>query len=535
VFTNFFLKDLDQKVTITEIRQLIKECKQKDGRCGKLIQIIGSPSTLYVAYLMINNNSEISAKETESKTLDGISLNTLNEMSKDILNGSIKILPVSSLREKILQKTIEIVLTAIFEDVFLDCNHGFRPGKSCHTALKYLQLNNGNASAYSWVIEGNIKGCLDNIPHKMIIKGLQKRINCPSTIFLIKKFMNAGYVLNYDFKRYGAQTQVTKSNVSTQQSIVLSPLFCNILLHEMDNFVEKNLKMVYKQGKNLKTNLEYRKLRYRIKTENNLKERRKLITQCLKVSFKNFHDPNFKRLFYVRYANDWIILLAGSYSDAKFICSEVFKTFQKLGLTLNREKTHITSLRKNKFNFLNVEVNICKTTNEHFKPVRLVKKSSKTLRQRISPCFIFLAPIKYLLNKLKDRGFIKLSSKGKLFPIGKSNCISLSHPQIFNYYNSIIRGILNYYSCVHNIIELLSVVRYLHYSCVLTLARKYKLKTLKKTFKKFGKDLKFVNEKGKEYCLYYPKNLRMLPMNERFNVQVDDNIDRLLSQKPNMV
>ena len=56
-----------------------------------------------------------------------------------------------------------MVLNIIFEDIFLDCSHGSRPGRSCHTALKYLQLNIGNASIYTWVIEGGIKRCFDNI------------------------------------------------------------------------------------------------------------------------------------------------------------------------------------------------------------------------------------------------------------------------------------------------------------------------------------------------------------------------------------
>jgi hypothetical protein len=131
---------------------------------------------------------------------------------------------------------------------------------------------------------------------------------------------------------------------------------------------------------------------------------------------------------------------------------------------------------------------------------------------------------------LKEKGFVKRSKLGEFFPKGKSNCIPLTHPQILNYFNSRIRGILNYYSCVHNRNELWSIVRFLNYSCALTLARKFKLKTLAKTFKKFGRDLKFVNEEGKEYKIFRPNNLRMLPENERFRANENTNIDQLLSQ-----
>ena len=70
----------------------------------------------------------------------------------------------------------------------------------------------------------------------------------------------------------------------------------------------------------------------------------------------------------------------------------------------------------------------------------------------------------------------------------------------------------------------------MNYSCALTLARKYKLKSLAKAFKRFGRDLKFKNEKGKEYKIFRPDNLRMLPENERFRVNENTNIDQLLSQ-----
>ena len=103
-------------------------------------------------------------------------------------------------------------------------------------------------------------------------------------------------------------------------------------------------------------------------------------------------------------------------------------------------------------------------------------------------------------------------------PTRNGKLIHLSLKDIIEYYRNVERGILNYYSCVHNRNELWSIVRFLHYSCALTLARKYKLKTLAKTFKKFGRDLEFVDESGKRYKIFRPDNLRLLPMKERFRV-----------------
>jgi group II intron reverse transcriptase/maturase len=416
--------NLDERVLIMKIKQWIEKCRNKDGRYGNLIQIIGAPSTLKTAYLMIKGNPGISAKGVNNETLDGISFRSIQKISKDVLSGCFKVKPVrrvmtpkpeknelrplgvSSPREKIVQKAIEMVLTTIFEEVFLDCSHGFRPGRSCHTALKHLQLKIGNASSYSWVIEGDIKGCFDNIPHNMIIEGISRRVNCPATLNLIKKILNAGYVLDSELKNRKFKAKVYRSEVGTPQGIVLSPLFCNIVLHELDRFVEEDLRSKYSIGKQRKANLEYCKLKYRIKCETDKNKKKKLINQCLKIPSKDFHDANFKKLYYIRYADDWIILLAGSYEDAITIRSKASDKLLSLGLTLNLDKTRITSLRSSKCRFLGVDFFIRMNTEKYFKPTRLVKKNT-TIRQRFAPRIILHAPIIELLTKLKKQGFVK--------------------------------------------------------------------------------------------------------------------------------
>ena len=547
--TNIRSNNLDERVLVTELKQMVEKCKNKDGRYGNLIQIIGSFSTVNLAYLMVKSNPGISAKGVSNETLDGINLKTLQKISKDILSGAIKFSPVrrvlipkpgksalrplgvSSPREKIVQKAIDLVLTVIFEEIFLDCSHGSRPNRSCHSALKHLQLKIGNASTYSWVIEGDIKGCFDNIPHSTILKGLRRRVDCPATINLIKQILSAGYILNEDLKKVGRKrVKVHKSNIGTPQGIVLSPLFSNIVLHELDVFVEDELKLKFTKGKQRRANPVYRRLNYQIKKDKDQKKKRKLVKQRLKVYSKDIYDPNFRRLYYVRYVDDWVILVAGSFKEAKVIRDQVSNKLKSLGLTLNLEKTHITSLRDGKCRFLGIDFFIRKNDEKHHKLTTLVKKNNTIIKQRFAPRIILYAPILELIIKLKDKGFVKRSRLGEFFPIGKSNCIPLTHPQIINYFNSRIRGILNYYSCVHNRNELWSIVRFLNYSCALTLARKYKLKSLAKTFKRFGRDLKFVNEKGKEYKIFRPDNLRMLSENERFRVNENTNIDQLLSQ-----
>ena len=250
------------------------------------------------------------------------------------------------------------------------------------------------------------------------------------------------------------RAKVYKSNIGTPQGIVLSPLFSNIVLHELDVFVEGELKLKFVKGKQRRSNLAYRKLTYQIKKEQDRKKKRKMVKQRLKVDSKNIYDPNFCRFYYVRYVDDWVILVAGSFKEAKIIRDQVSNKLKSLGLTLNLEKTHITSLRNGKCRFLGMNFFIRKNDDKHHKPTILVKKSNTTIKQRFAPRLKLYAPILELIIKLKDKGFVKRSRLGKFFPIGKSNCVPLTHPQILNYFNSRIKGILNYYSCVHNRNEL---------------------------------------------------------------------------------
>jgi group II intron reverse transcriptase/maturase len=546
--TNILTNKLEVGVLTTNIIKAVKSSKNKDGRHSNLLQIISSVDTLILAYLIIKGKKGVSAKGIDYETLDGINIGYFHRISSELKSGSFRFSPVrrvdipkpnttvtrplgiSTPRQKIVQKAIDLVLNIIFEEKFLDCSHGSRPGRSCHSALKRLQLTVGNVSTYTFCIEGDIKGCFDNISHAEITKGINREVDCPATLSLVKKILSAGYVLDGELKKYGKKAKIYKSKIGTPQGVVLSPLFSNIVLHELDLYVCEVLDTEFSKGKLRKASNEYRKLRYEIKKGKYLKTRRKLINKTLIVPSKVIDDPNFKRIFYTRYVDDWVIFVAGSMEDSKYIRNKVSHKLQSIGLTLNLEKTHITSLRKGTCYYLGVDFGIRKNSKEHYKPVRVVKKGNTSIRQRFTPRLILLAPILKLLKKLQDRGFVKRNSLGEFFPKGKQGLSQLSHPQIINYFNSRIRGVLNYYSCVHNRNSLWAIVRFLKYSCALTLAKKFKLKSLAKTFKKFGPELKFINEKKKIYKIFRPENLRILPLEKRFKISQNFDIDGLLAQ-----
>jgi retron-type reverse transcriptase len=521
------LEYLDEESMVVELIDKVKNCKRKDGRYGNLIQIIGSYNTLLLAYLNIKSNKAISSKGMDKKYF--------LRMSDEILKGKYKFLPVrmveipkpgntelrpleiSSPCNKIAQKALLLVLEVIFEEVFLECSHGSRLGRNCHSALKRLQLEVGNVSTFSWVIEGGIKSCFLSIKHTEIIKALRRRIDCPYTINFVKKLLSAGYVVDKKDKKY--KQTVIKSDVGIPQGVVVSPLFNNMVLHELDKFVMGYLTSKYTMGKHRKRNNTYRRIQYALKTKPD--ERKKLLKFRRQTPSKDLMDPNFKRIFYVRYVDNWVILVCGPYKDAVEIRKAISEKLNTLGLTLSMKGNRIAHLRKGKCKFLGVEFFVRPTTDKYIKLTKTIKKGETFIKQRFTPRLIYHAPIKEILVKLKDFGFARRNRLGEFIPTSKSNCVPMTHAQILNYYNSKIRGVLNYYNCCHNRMCLWSIIRFFRYSCALSLAKKFKLKTLAKTFKKFGPNLAFKNDKGKVYKIFRPKNLKILSLNERFNTNLE--------------
>jgi Type II intron maturase/Reverse transcriptase (RNA-dependent DNA polymerase) len=221
-------------------------------------------------------------------------------------------------------------------------------------------------------------------------------------------------------------------------------------------------------------------------------------------------DPNFKRMQYTRYADDWVILVGGPYGDAVEIKSKVAEFLRtKLGLTLSESKTKITHLRSDKGKFLGIEFHIRQITQDQPKPLTSRICRGKPISVRVTPSLILTAPIKELLEKMIEKGFVTRNKQGKVTPRGVGSLTGLSHAQILLFYNSKVRGILNYFSCVHNRSRLGTLVHLLRISCAVTLARKFKIRgrTARAAFTRFGPDLKTrigVGGKAKWYGFYRP-------------------------------
>lgn len=365
----------------------------------RLIHIISDVNTLFLAYECIKKNSDRSMPSVNLTTLDKIDLEWFHNSSSKLKAGKYKFsaarrsylpnpnnegkkkfLMISSFRDKIVQKAILIVLEAIYEPSFLDYSHGFRPKRGTHTALKYIKFKFKESK---WCIEGNIENNFSNVNHKILMNLLKKRIACSKFLVLIKNSMKAGYVENGKF---------FESNIGLFHGNLISPILNNVYLHELDLYMKSLINLFY-LGKRRNKNSKYRQFQYLMEKEkSDFLKIKNLRKQRRNVNSKDFFDQGLKRLYYVRYVDDFVIGVIGSCEEAVKL-EEKIKTFLKneLKLILSPEKTLITNFSKRYITFLDT---LIKSTCEREKKIVFVQRNEVSWKNKVTSRIVFKAPIK---------------------------------------------------------------------------------------------------------------------------------------------
>lgn len=255
-------------------------------------------------------------KGTDQKTIDGMSIKRIDNLISKLRdesyqpqpsrrtyipkkNGKMRPLGIPSFDDKLVQEVMRMILESIYEGSFSKNSHGFRPNRSCHTALNQIQVT---FTGVKWFIEGDIKGFFDNINHNKMIEILSERIQDERFLRLIRKFLRAGYMEEWTYHN---------TYSGTPQGGIISPILANIYLDKLDSFLN-SLKEHFDKGKFRRISdkaYEFGKRRgvlaKKLRNSENEEEKSALAEQIkvidrerLKFPHSDPFDENFKRLWY---------------------------------------------------------------------------------------------------------------------------------------------------------------------------------------------------------------------------------------------
>lgn len=472
------------KPTIEILERISKNSKKnKDEIFTRLYRYVLRPDIYHIAYQKLYKNKGAGTKGVGNDTADGFSEEKIQKIIKSLkdgtyqpkpvrrtyvskTNGKVRPLGIPTFTDKLIQEVLRMILESIYEPIFLNESHGFRANRSCHTALRQIKYG---FVAVRWFIEGDIKGCFDNINHIVLSNIINKKIKDARLLKLIYKFLKAGYLEDWKYN---------KTYSGTPQGGIISPILANIYLHELDQFIEKKAKGFDKPSKQYRTDeymrkqSEIAKIRYYLskaegeERERLIKDMKKCKLELLKTPMKLQTD---KKIRYIRYADDFLIGVNGSKEDCEKIKKELTLFLREnLKLELSQEKTLIThSCKEVRFLGYNVKV---RRNQEIFK----VKGPTKNYTKRKLNNMVELGiPLDEKITKfLFEKGVIK-QKYGKISPKRRQNFITLSDLEIVSAFNAEIRGVCNYYNLAVNFHKFSYFAYLMEYSCLKTLASKH--------------------------------------------------------------
>ncbi len=476
---------------MTEILERIYQNSQTnhDEVFTRLFRYLLRPDIYFLAYQnLYANNGASTPGVDESDTADGFSEEKINKIIETLKNGNYAPKParrvyinkqngkkrplgLPTFTDKLVQEALRMIIEAIYEPIFNEHSHGFRPNRSCHTALKEITKE---FNGVRWFIEGDIKGCFDNIDHHTLINIINDKIKDARIIQLLWKFLRAGYLEDW---RYNSTYS------GTPQGGIISPILANIYLNKLDIFV-MNIKDNFDEPRKRKFTPEYERAKGKVeRLSKKIKEaegeqRELLITEWKKARQIMMKTPSKsqtdKVIKYIRYADDFIIGINGNKEECQEIRGKIaeFMT-NELHMELSEEKTLITHSSEYA-RFLGYD--ICVRRNSQINNTQQMKISQRTLSNKIE----LLIPLEEKIEKfMREKSIIAQKEDGQIEPIKRKSLLRLTPLEILQTYNSELRGICNYYCLASNFNKLSYFAYLMEYSCLKTLADKFRSKISK--------------------------------------------------------
>ena len=513
------------------LESLTSKAANEDYHYKRLYRNLYNPEFFLLAYERIQAKPGNMTAGNDGNTIDGISMKRIDSLIQRIkdfsyqpkparrtyipkANGKMRPLGIPAFDDKLVQEVVRMILESIYEPTFQNSSHGFRPKRSCHTALQYIKRN---YTGVKWFVEGDIKGCFDNVDHHVLVRILRRRIKDEYFISLIWKFLKAGYMEKWVYHN---------TYSGTPQGSLISPILANIYLNELDVFMAKYAES-FNCGKGRKINPAYKmpldvrrgkqewlkRNSAKISEEKRQKvmaEIRELNNYLFTVPYSDPMDTGYKRVVYVRYADDFLIGVIGSKEDAKQVKTDVGEFIkEQLHLEMSPEKTLIT--HGNDFaRFLGYLVTVSREQN------RTRTKNGFTRRTYVGKVKLYVPKEKWL-NRLLSYGALKISydkahgNKEVWEPVRRPGLIRLDDIEILNQYNAEVRGMYNYYRLANNATVLNAFVYVMKYSMYKTFAGKYRT-SMRKIIRKYCRNKDFTvsyqTKSGTKSVVFYNQGVR---------------------------
>lgn len=459
--------------TAERILQAVRKLGEKRLPLTRIYRSLFSEDLYLAAYAKIYRNAGALTPGTEQDTVDGMSLKRIHHLIDRLRHEQFTFRPsrrihipkasgngtrplgIPNFTDKLMQEVLRMLLESYYEPRFRESSHGFRPERGCHTALQAVMQRFGGAV---WFIEGDIKGCFDNIDHEVLLQILSRDIHDGRLLNLIQMSLKAGVMEDWKY-------HLTHSG--TPQGGVLSPLLSNIYLHELDTFIEDNLMPRHTRGKQRARNNLYRRVSHAMKRarqqgDTALAERLEQERRTLPSSDRQ--DPDFRRLKYVRYADDFILAYIGSRAEAEAVKVEIGEFLNNhLKLELSQTKTLITHAKTKQARFLGYAVS-CYWVNDkvyQFRDTHIKRRSvNGHVRLGLPPGLTNRCRQPYLRN-------------GK--SVHSANLLHYTDANIIHIYQQRFRGVAEYYKFAVDRHHLKNLKATMEESLVKTLAHKYRL------------------------------------------------------------
>ncbi len=453
-------------LTDTTLRRLetLGILAQQGKRINGLFRLLENPTLWWQAYANLHGNKGAATPGADGSSLDGMSMEKLHRIMAELKdaryrftpvrrvnipksNGKTRPLGISSGNDKLVQEVTRMILEKIYEPMFSKFSHGFRNGHSCHTALSQVKQS---WTGVKWIVNMDIKGYFDNVNHEVLLTILAKRINDKRFLALIESMLKAGYMENWRFHE-------TYSGVP--QGSVVSPILANIYLNELDEFIGQ-IRVGFNKGKRRAIHPLYSKVRYKIdrlrkhideqkQMENSasvqlaMKELADLKTEQQKLPSVDPMDANYRRLVYVRYADDFLVGIIGSREEALSTKKQIADFLgNKLQLEVSEEKSGVVHASEG-VRFLGYDVR----TYTGNRVIKINCSGRHTTKRSVAERMQLHIPQEKLRKFCDAKGY---GNYNIFYPKHRTALVHLSEAEIVQTYNAEIRGLANYYALATN-------------------------------------------------------------------------------------